>query len=590
MNSERIERIAVNRIQFEIFKSDLLKDEIPVNDKTPSWDGEIWVYRNEQLKKSQLAGKVPVQIKGKEVKNFSMVAKYPLNKDNLDNYFRNGGILFFLVEIVSASKTQIYYLDLLPIDLKKIIKDMGTKKTITQSLKRLDISSDSLEMLCRYFILHSEKQPLSLLIDKEFAFDSYKIKFFTPSQYDVQDFLLEHGTYAYRHIDDLGIDIPLYKIKIKNIEEETDLWIGIDSVKWYTEVKREISKEYVKLKFGSSLEVIINKTANGSMDRQQPLKINFNEKGTISDRIKDSKFMLQMIKENSLNINGSIIELNKFEDTSRLKNLPNYISNLEDIIETFRKLNILFDDDIDDFSGEELKTLNALVNIFYKGKQSNIETTPPDNPPFLQFKFGSYKLVLFTAKVQGKQKVFDLFNLADLQKHLKIRAIYNDQSDSVDHSPFLTFDATLLLEISNFDPKVVESSFKSLICENELSLTLTNDYFLQLLQYYDQHDHRKEILDLTLSIFDYLMAFSSGNINYYLNRMQIIKRMREFNKQEKENILIMKEQQSHTPDVLCAFYILLESKFEFEITFRKLSKEQREHFSNFPFYNLTKQW
>ncbi|WP_153464784.1 hypothetical protein [Sediminibacillus terrae] len=588
MNSEKIEKIAVSKIQYEIFQSDFLKDEIPVNDKTPSWDGEIWVYDNQEQKKEQLTGKVPVQIKGKEVSNFSTVAKYQIEKADLNNYYHDGGILFFLVEIVSVDETQIYYLDLLPIDLKQTLADMGNQKSIIKYFKKLDSYSNSLVTVCKNFILHSEKQPLPLLIDQAFAYDSYKIKTFSPSQYSIHDYLLEHGTYAYGHVENLGLDIPLYRMDIETIEYETDLWVGINNTTWYTEVKREISKEYVKLKFGNSFEIIINKSTTGSINRQKPLKINFKEKGPISDRVKDSKFMLEMIDQKTININGSIIELNKFEDSFKLKNLPNYIKNLEEVIETFKKLNINFNEDTKDFTEEELKTLNALVNIFYKGEQNNIKTTPEN--PFLQFKIGNYKIVLFTAQVQDKKKAFDLFNLTDLQKYLKIRVTFEDSSEMVDHSPFLIIDANILVEISNFDPKVVESSFKSLTSNNEISLMLTNNYMLQLLNYYDQHNDRKELLDLSLNIFDHLLTLSSDNITFYLNRMQIIKRMRQFTEQEKEDILKMKRKQSYTSDVLCAFYILLESKIEFDITYSKLTEEQQERFSKFPFYNLTKQW
>lgn len=51
MNTKKIEEIAVQSVKREILRCDFLSDEIPTNDKTPTWDGEIWVYNNSNQKK-----------------------------------------------------------------------------------------------------------------------------------------------------------------------------------------------------------------------------------------------------------------------------------------------------------------------------------------------------------------------------------------------------------------------------------------------------------------------------------------------------------------------------------------------------------
>lgn len=64
-----IEGIAVQRVKREILKYDCLKDYINTNDKTPMWDGEIYIYKeNSKYKASEdFLGKISVQVKGHKV-------------------------------------------------------------------------------------------------------------------------------------------------------------------------------------------------------------------------------------------------------------------------------------------------------------------------------------------------------------------------------------------------------------------------------------------------------------------------------------------------------------------------------------------
>lgn len=588
MNSSRIEEIAVAAINMEVLRSDYLANDIPVNDKTPSWDGEIWVYDNPRKTKDKLFGKVPVQVKGKKVLKISKEAKYPIKKVDLENYYKNGGVLFFLVEIQSIDQTQIFYLDLLPIDLKEILANLDSKKSVTKTFKKLGPESRGLEFICRNFILHSRKQGSSVLIDKDFDYDYIKLKIFTPSQEDFQNQLLEYGTYAYGHIEKLDLDIPLYKIQLLEIEEDTELWVGIKDEKRYTDIVRVIKKQIISLKFGQSFEVILPKDFYNDEGSKEPFKINFKEKGSIQDRIKDAKFMLEIISNKSINISGSIIELNRISDESKIQGLSRHINKLEEILETFNRLNINFNEDLEILTERDWNTINALVQIILHKNYGPIKPNKKD--PFLRFRFANINIILFATTVMGEKMVYNLFNFEALKNHLKSHAILEDNSQSEEISPFLMINPTYLLELKNFDHCVVESSFKSIEYKSDLSATPANNYMLQILNYYDNHIHRSELLTLTFNIFDYLEKLYPDNITYFINKMQVVKRMRKFSDQEKEELIERKLQYGHMPEIMCAFFILLNSKIEFEVYFKKLPKNIQEKFYTFPIYNLTKSW
>ncbi|MCW6077231.1 hypothetical protein LAV44_18255, partial [Clostridium sporogenes] len=68
---------------------------------------------------------------------------------------------------------------------------------------------------------------------------------------------------------------------------------------------------------------------------------------------------------------------------------------------------------------------------------------------------------------------------------------------------------------------------------------------------------------------------------------QILKRIRDFNEQEIENIIDIKINEKETINI-CAINILLDNKKEFEYYFKKLSDDDKKDFFNFPIYNLIK--
>lgn len=583
MNNKKIEEIAVAAVRNEILRNDLLSDEIPVNDKTPSWDGEIWVYNNNKQIKNDLFGKVPVQVKGKKVSEFSKeVTKFPIKKVDLENYFANGGILYFVIELIDSDNTQIYYQSLLPIDIKKILEEMKKQKSITKQFKKLPSSHRALEFIIRNFIHHSRKQSIPLISDIKFnGFDTYSTKIILPSRDNLKEGLFEFGTYMYGHVENFNLDIPLYKMDIQQIIEETNLSIGIYGRIIYNEVARVVEREKITLKFGESFVIEFPKVIESS----DQVKIHFKEKGSIQDRITDCRFMLEMIKTKKIELNNNEIRLNKFDKEDKfLKEIPGYIKFLEEIVETFKQLGISFESDLKKLTKDDIKKIEVLRDAILYKNYEKLNLSNESN--FIHFSIGELKIVLFCLEVNGGWLVFNFFDLDAIKNNFKIMAISEDKKHQVRHSPYILFEIPELFSMSNIKINVIEASFKQIEYENDFSFNLTNNFLLNLLKYYDQNKHKKEILDLIINIYEYINKSQPQNVLSFMNKMQAIKRQREFTMEEKEEIIIRKNQELHSNEILCGFYILLDSKIEFEIQFSKLSNEQRELFKTYPIHNI----
>ena len=102
----------------------------PHYNKTPSWDGAAFFYKSEKTKKDNLAGRVPIQIKGTEKVIVSDTAAFSCSIADLKNYYKDGGCIFSLISVdLSSGNSRIFYKTLLVVDLDKIIKGAGKQKT-----------------------------------------------------------------------------------------------------------------------------------------------------------------------------------------------------------------------------------------------------------------------------------------------------------------------------------------------------------------------------------------------------------------------------------------------------------------------------
>ena len=72
LTTKEIEELSVGAIRKLIMNSSKLDSDIPTNDKSPSWDGEIFLYNEHKSKgKGDIKRRIPVQVKGTKVKKFS---------------------------------------------------------------------------------------------------------------------------------------------------------------------------------------------------------------------------------------------------------------------------------------------------------------------------------------------------------------------------------------------------------------------------------------------------------------------------------------------------------------------------------------
>lgn len=137
MSNIKIEKIASNAVSKYITDCLSLVPDIEENDKTPIWDGDIYVYCSTDICNDNLTGRYPLQVKGTEVEYFTEIAHFPVRVNDLRKFAQEGGCVFFVVQelwddVNEETKTKIFYRFLDKAKISTILsgEDVKSRKSI----------------------------------------------------------------------------------------------------------------------------------------------------------------------------------------------------------------------------------------------------------------------------------------------------------------------------------------------------------------------------------------------------------------------------------------------------------------------------
>lgn len=130
MNTNKIERAAVRVVEEYIDKCPKLEPYITSNDKTPIWDGDIYIFNEEGSHTvNKFRNRVPLQIKGTEN---GKEDSFRIGREYLEGFKADRGCAFFLCQIGDESHRILYALlsadkitDLLQTNNKTIVVELN---------------------------------------------------------------------------------------------------------------------------------------------------------------------------------------------------------------------------------------------------------------------------------------------------------------------------------------------------------------------------------------------------------------------------------------------------------------------------------
>lgn len=233
------ETFSITTLQRMCARSEYLDEsDIHMNDKTVSWDGNIIYYKTKKPASTGNEFLIPIQVKGKEYNILpdSDSISYPVDINDLKNYLKNGGVIFF-VDAISKTEynDKMYAKILLPVDIVHIMKGKEEQGSITVHLNHVKTVRE-LEELC---VLFKENRPKQAMVGVGKSIPDYdNISNFTistlPTPYMNPAIAIAKSPFKYVYTKKDGMEIPVLL---------TDLVTATES-EWLIKIDDKIEQRY----------------------------------------------------------------------------------------------------------------------------------------------------------------------------------------------------------------------------------------------------------------------------------------------------------------------------------------------------------
>lgn len=430
MNNRKTEEMAARAVEESIEKVDRLGARINRNDKTPSWDGDVYVHQKSDDSKKGIL-KIPIQVKGKTYKN-NYKKKFSVEIADLENYLNDKGCVYFLVYINEADidERHICYSVLTPLEIKRILKE--TKKGQKHKIIHFKEFPDDIEKKLNIFINFHENQGLQRGFINKDIYSVDKLKgnsvqniVITPNggQDNAKEAFFENDycMYANIKVDINGgeyILFPLYKPgpntfnhHISNIQNKK---ISIND--------REFYSYYIIQEYKNSIVANINTSLSIIMDKHtHKIKISYKDSTSIRTLEKDLEFMLLFIKNGYFEIDGQKIcfkndvmrEMGKQLNAAKKEKELMVVKNIINVLDKFNckeDINVfnLTQADIKTFNN--LKKLNAGEIIWFK----NVVTKRDKEIVIINAGLLNFKMIL--SLVDSQESLYKIDEIKYIEK------------------------------------------------------------------------------------------------------------------------------------------------------------------------------
>lgn len=569
MNSTDIEETATNIIKNQVLRNkECLKAYIDENDRTPFWDGSIWIYNNQRKTTDDFENRIDIQIKGRNVQELKQNLTYQIEVKYLKGYQKEiKGTLFFVVDFIDIDNYKIYYCNLLPVDLYQILKDLKEEqKTVSLKLKEIkENTALNFKNVCINFYKNSIRQANKRIIDEsEFSnIEELNFEVFA-KQSEYEEYLEAADVYTYA--------------KMKGTHEEVATvkgeWKAFSTIKKniFVNDKKFYSQYTIMGKDGNELVVgpITIELLSG--------KIHLKLEGTPKKRIKDLEFIINVLKEQYIMFDTIKFEL-PFTDIEMVnKNINIYNKQLDyfkKIDKLFRFFNTEFDIDYDQLSDIDLRNLHHLMNL-YDG------SFPKDMKELQKYYININKYKFIFVLVFNGNKIYNFYSQEMIDNTLCV--IIRDGKE-IKTSVYSNLLPEEYLNVNNFNEKIIIKSFKNIELTDEV-LDSINILMLSFLKAYDQSNDRK-YLDLADKLSQIICKNRTNDIDL-INSKQIKfrKKSLSFNDKKLLNAISEKEEYKNNYHVLCCVDILVNNTFNFDNHYKSMKKKEKVIFNDWPIYNL----
>ena len=578
MESYILEGMTVSRLNLMFLSTEYIKPEIAENDKTPSWDGALYLYKNKNGKKEDLYGRCSVQIKGKQVLDEKLKKKkikYPVQTADMKNYRNDGGVLYFVGYVTETKNMKFYYANLLPYDLEKILRRVQGQATKSIELQEWPEKPEKIRYIVRDFIDNSRLQYSTTLEKPEILLENLKqndklILFGNP-------FLEPHHMigmqkYLYKQLAD-GVVRAIGKFRIESQKiGNVDIATKIDGVSYFDKCDIEFSQDRQRLYLGKCITITVP-------EKSKTVQLTFSYNGSISDIIQGLEFFAALNRGHKL----EIIPIGECTDID----IDVCLDDIMDDLECYKKLQQII---------EELhikQTIDATVIMdsmaagledVYHWITDKSGVQKETNMPLVWGLLAVGDLKLLVINEQKKDGLCYCYNFFD--KDVLVGKPLCEVPDAGNKrypiSIYTVLEKRHFLEASNMDYDGIEKSIR-MIPYSKFYGNRINNCLLEMLAAYDAQPDA-ELLNLSIRIADYLQQKDNQPI-HVMNHLQAVLRKRNLNNDEKQRLFQIRENAKDW-QIKAGVAVLLGNKDDYDFYLSNMDSKNKEIFLRYPIVNL----
>lgn len=588
MNSNSIEKRAVNAVEDYFAKIERIDSTISRGDKEPSWDGFLYLYLDDSMKKETLIGRIPVQVKGKQGE-FVESLSYPVKTSDLWNYIREGGCVYFVVLINDQQECKIFYRMLTPIELQNILKGKEQNKSINVKMKPLEGSDDDVYHSLVDFYRDMKKQTgspiktLSLkdLVDGNYDTFRFSLSGFDASKESLESFITRKAICLYvKPMDANASDIPIQEGRcflklIQNVKQA----VSVNGTVFYNSFEKTFEKNKVILGIGHCLKV--------AFDSQNPIEMSVNiklEATELKAMTQDIRFVLAAIGNRSFNIGDFQVDIPSDDESQKLYVLlKGEYARLQRVEILLERLHVIKGLDLSTMQKVDWETMNILMagildekELALNVKESRLHNIKVGNLMFL---------LLVCQQAGGKFRIFDYFN-----PQTQFMLI---SPEGYEASKYAVLNVDGYVRYDNIDFPNILPSISALKAKHEYVLDYAKYEVFNMLKAYCKLDGDKEksalLLNTSSGVIDWMIkeAENADEKLTYECYAYLVKFLK--NSLSEEDIATLngilfsvKGDDSLKANVA----LLLKNKSAFDVFYSKMTKDEKENFKESPFCEI----
>ncbi len=578
----KIEERAISTIQDIVNDHPTMQASFNKQDKIMSWDGDITIYSsNKTQSKKYFDDKIPVQIKGHVDNDCKYIKRqritYKVDLEDLDVYFKDRGIVYFLIFITEDGENKaIFYNSLFCSKIKEYrerARQKGNKGSINIPFNKLRNNGETLYSILKQFSIESRKQgsgqgqvvPKTVPLKELSNINEIEASLVSKSNgINFMDRFSDGDVCLYTKVD--GILAPIewsdrFELIFKTKDE---IAVCVNDNTYYKGFT-------IKVTSGGSYVVVLSENLEIDMKEE---KFIFRPRTTINQMLIDAKFLMELANNTKFTVAGEEFSYGLFSLSIELRRELEFIVNAYNTLEM-----IEFDFDLPatKFSENTFHQLQLLIDL-KNGKYN--ELCGCDNFIY-DWKIES-KFVPVIVMRHKKDEKNELFNAAYSSK---IAVSIGDKEGNQYRVPLIAaIKNNIFKGMYYYDCNSIERQIETEDV-NEYTLDSMTTVVLHLINAYDLSGNKK-LLDLAEKQMKKCEQIAFNEEYFIINKMQIKIREGSFDENDKT---CLKNIQCDNKAILFCVSVLLNNREDAAKYLTLLTDKEKENIEGWPIMNLYQQ-